>query len=77
MKKGDEGYFLKDDVQYPKKLHELHNDLQFLSERMLKKKVAKLVTNLHGKTEYVIQVHRVIKFNQNTWLKPYIIWIPS
>ena len=30
----DEGYFLKVDVQYPKKLHELHKDLPFLSERM-------------------------------------------
>ena len=28
----DEGYFL--DVQYPKKLHEIHNDLPFLQERI-------------------------------------------
>ena len=27
----DEGYFLEVDIQYPEKLHELHND--FLSER--------------------------------------------
>ena len=26
----DEGYFLEVDVQYPEKLHELHNDLPFL-----------------------------------------------
>ena len=48
----------------------------------------KLVTNLHDKTEYatqirnlkqtlnhglvLIKVNRVIKFNQNVWLKPYI-----
>ena len=25
-----EGYFLEYDVQYPEKLHELHNDLPFL-----------------------------------------------
>ena len=51
-------------------------------------KVEKLVTNLHDKTEYVIhirnlkqalnrglvfkKVHRVIKFNQKAWVKPYI-----
>ena len=51
-------------------------------------KVEKLVANLHDKTEYVIHirnskqainhglalktVHRVIKFNQNTWRKLYI-----
>ena len=51
-------------------------------------KVEKLVVNLHDKSEYVIhirnlkqalnhrlvlkKVNRVIKFNQNAWLKPYI-----
>ena len=84
----DEGYFLEVNVQYPEKLHELHNDLPFLSERMKIKKFKKLVTNLRDKTEYVIhirnlkqainhglilkKVHRVIKFNQKAWLKPYI-----
>ena len=28
---GDEESFLEVDVQYPEKLHELHNDLSFLS----------------------------------------------
>ena len=84
----DEGYFLKVDVQYPEKLRELHNDLPFLPEGMKIEKVEKLVTNLYGRIEYVIhirnlkqalnhrlilkKVHRVIKFNQNAWLKPYI-----
>ena len=87
MKKNDEGYFLKADFQYPEKLHCFH-DLPFLQERMKIEKVEKPVTNLHDKTEYVIRirnlkqalnhglvlkkVHRVIKFNQKAWLKPYI-----
>ena len=29
-KESDEGYFLGVDVQYPEKLHEIHNDLPFL-----------------------------------------------
>ena len=76
----DEGYFLEVDFQYLEKLHELHNDLPFLPEKMKIKKVQKLVTNLHDKTEYVINIrnlkqalnhglvlkkgHKVIKFNQ-------------
>ena len=70
------------------KLHEFHNDLAFLPERMKIEKVKKLVANSYDKTEYVIhirnlkqalnyrlvlmKVNRVIKFNQNAWLKPYI-----
>ena len=84
----DEGYLLAVDVQYLEKLHELHNNLPFLPERMKTKKVEKLVANLQDKTEYVIhkenlkqalnhglvlkKVHGVIKFTQNAWLKPYI-----
>ena len=41
-------------VQYLEKLHELHNDLPLLPERMKTEKVKKLVANLHDKTEYVI-----------------------
>ena len=52
--KSDEGYFLEADVQYPKTLNGVHNDLPFLPERMKIKKVEKLVTNLYDKTEYVI-----------------------
>ena len=86
---GDERYFLQVDIQYPEKLHELHNDLPL---RMKIEKVKKFVTNLHDKTEYVIhirnlrhalnhglvlkKVHRVIKFNQTAWLNcNVLIWI--
>ena len=51
-------------------------------------KVEKLTANLHDKAEYIIhipnlkqalkhgfilkKVYRIIKFNQNAWIKPYI-----
>ena len=84
----DGRYFFEADVEYIEKLHGFHNDLPFLPERMKIEKVEKILANLHDKTEYVIQirnlklslnhglvftkVHRVIKLNQNAWLKPYI-----
>ena len=55
----DEGYFLKVVVQYLEKLHELHNDLPFLPEKMKIRKVEKLVANLHDKTEYVIHIRNL------------------
>ena len=84
----DEGYSFEAYVQYLQKLLELHNDLPFLPERMKIKKSQKIAANLHDETEYVIRirnlkqvlnhelvlkkVHKVIEFNQNAWLKPYI-----
>ena len=38
----DERYFLEADVQFPEKLHGLHNDSAFLPERMKIEKVVKL-----------------------------------
>ena len=55
----DEGYFLEVNVQYPEKLHELHNDLPFLPEKIKFEKAEKLVTNLHDKTEYVIHIRNL------------------
>ena len=84
----DERYFFEADVEYIEKLHGFHNDLPFLPERMKIEKVEKILANLHDKTKYIIQirnlkqslnhgllftkVQRVIKLNQNAWLKPYI-----
>ena len=83
--KSDEGYFLEKYIlKNLEQLQELYNDLPFLPKRMKIGKVEKLVANLCDKTEYVIhirnlkqalvskKVHRVIKFYQNAWLKPYI-----
>ena len=39
----DEGYFLEVDIQYPENLHELHNNLQLLPEKIKIEKVKKLV----------------------------------
>ena len=58
-KETDEGYFLEVDVQYHGKLHELHNDLPFLQERMKIEQFEKIVTNLHNKTQYVIHVRNL------------------
>ena len=65
-----------------------HKDLPFLLERKKLEKVEKLVCGIEDKEKYVIhiralkqalnhglilkRVHRVIQFNQEAWLKPYI-----
>ena len=84
----DKGYIFEVDFKYPKRLHDLHSDLPFLSERMEMNKCKKLVCNLYNKKKYVAhintlkqalnhglklkKIHRVIGFNQEAWLKPYI-----
>ena len=60
---GDEGYFVEVDGQYLEKLHELHNDLPFLPERMKIEKVEKLVCNLHDKTEHIIHIRNLMQEN--------------
>ena len=84
----DRGYFLEVDVDYPKKLINLHKNLSFLLERKKLEKVEKLVSGIEDKGKYVVHiralkqalnhglilkgVHRVIQFNQKAWLKPFI-----
>ena len=69
-------------------MHELHDELPFVPERMKIEKSEKLVANLHDKNEYVIYMrnlkqalnhefvlkkfYRVIQFDQKTCLKLYI-----
>ena len=49
----DKEYFLEVDLQHPKKLHELHDDLLFLPERIKIENVYNLITNFHDKIGYV------------------------
>ena len=53
----DKGYILELDVKYPKRLHELHSDLPFLSERMEVSKCKKLVCNLFNNKKYVAHIN--------------------
>ena len=50
----DKGYVLEVDVSYPKDLHDSHNDLPFMCERMEINGVGKLVPNIRDKKNYVI-----------------------
>ena len=45
----DKVYLLEVDVKYPKELHDSHNNLPFMCERMKINGVEKLVPNLHKK----------------------------
>ena len=55
----DEGLFHEGDIQYSKNLHNLHNDLLFLLERVKIEKREKLVANLHDKEQYLIQTRNL------------------
>ena len=84
----NKGYFLEVDVEYPKKLFNPHMDLRFLPEREKIEKYNKFVCTIQDKKNYVVhiralkqvlnhglilkKVDRVIQFNQEAWLKPYI-----
>ena len=82
------GYLLEVDVKYPTDLHDSHNNLPFMCDKMKINKVEKLVPNLRDKKNYIIhiraldqafrhglvleRIHRAIEFNQTDWMKPYI-----
>ncbi|XP_057317055.1 uncharacterized protein LOC130658137 [Hydractinia symbiolongicarpus] len=82
------GYILGVDIDYPKSLHDKHNELPFLPERKVVHRVEKLLPNLENKQKYVVhigalhqalkhglelkKVHGVIQFNRKLWLRDYI-----
>ena len=79
---------LEVDFEYPKELHDLHNDYPLAPEQIKVNKVEKLIPNLWNKKKYVIHyenlkqclnfglklthIHRGIKFKESEWLKKYI-----
>ena len=79
---------LEVDLEYPKSLHDLHNDYPLAPEQVEVNKVKKLIPNLGDKKKYVIhyenlkqylnlglklgKIHRGIKFEESLWLKKYI-----
>ncbi|XP_072019741.1 uncharacterized protein [Amphiura filiformis] len=79
---------LEVDLEYPKKLHDLHNDYPLAPERVTVNRVEKLIPNLGDKEKYVIhhtalkqcldlglkltKIHRGITFNESPFMKKYI-----
>jgi len=82
------GCILDVDLEYPKELHNLHNNCPLAPERIVVNKVEKLIPNLWDKNKYVLhhrnlkqylemgmiltEIHRGISFDEDAWLKPYI-----
>ena len=80
--------FLKQMLNIQNICFSLHSDFSFLPERKKIEKCDKLVCNIQYKEKYVVHIralkqvlnhrlilkniHRVIQFNQEAWLKPYI-----
>ena len=76
------------DLEYPKKLHDLHNEYPLAPERIEVKSVEKLISNVNEKNKYLLhrqnlkqyldlglklkKIHRGITFNENVWLKPHV-----
>ena len=84
----DLGYTLEVDLHYPKELHDLHNDYPLAPERKKLGQCEKLCGTFYDKINYVvdirnlkfylekgmklIKVNRVIQYNCEAWLKPWI-----
>lgn len=84
------GYMIEADFHYPLRLHDMHNDYPFLTEKMRigNNKQEKLVSNLNDKSNYILhylmlqaviakgikmkKVHKILRFRQSKWLKPFI-----
>ena len=81
--------FLEVDLEYPKDLHDLHNDYSLAPEGVKIGNIEKLIQNLHSKTNYVVhyenlklyeslglkitKIHKGIKFEESAWLNNILI----
>jgi len=79
---------LEVDLEYPKELHDLHNDYPLAPESLKLGVVDKLIPNLSDKHHYAVhyenlklydslglkvsRVHRGIQFKESDWIKKYI-----
>ncbi len=79
---------LEVDLEYPKELHDLHNEYPLAPEKLTIGKVDKLIPNLNDKTKYVlhhknlkqylsqglrlIKIHKGVTFEEKDFMKKYI-----
>ena len=84
----DEGATLEVDLRYPEELYDYHNDYPLAPEKIKLSDCEKLCGTLYDKKNYVIdsrnlklylnlgleltKIHKVIKYKQEAWLKPWI-----
>ena len=82
------GYLLEVDIRNPKELHDSHNYLPFMCERLKINGIEKLTPDLYYKKKYAIhiraleqalkhglmleRIHRAIEFKQSAWMKEHI-----
>jgi hypothetical protein len=80
------GCILEVDLEYPKELHDKHNDFPFCPQNT---KVSKLMNTLFDKEKYVIhyknliqsldhglklkKIHRILTFKESNWMEKYIM----
>ena len=60
--------FLEVDLEYPKDLHDLHNDYPLAPERVKIINIEKLIPNLNNKTNYIVHYEN-LKLYESLGLK--------
>ena len=84
----DTGYILQVVLEYPKELHNLHNDYPLAPDNITINRVDKLTPKLNNKTKYIFhlknlqlylslgmkltKIHKALQFTQKELMKPYI-----